>query len=132
MEDNGQNAAEQLQEAVEVWRRAQVVQLTPSWRGEPLPSALIELVAQRPELEASLVALLSETSQLVVAYALVTLDRMSSAALENLPEALLSRHDKIAVINGSFSNTMELGGLARQISKRSRGGRGTKKHGAGA
>jgi len=115
-----ENMAEQLQEAIAVWRRAQGLRLTATWRGEPRATAFVELFAEHPESEASLVALLSNENQLVVAHALVALEWMRSAALGNLPEELLGRHEKLTVFTGSFGATMELGGLARQIRKRHR------------
>jgi hypothetical protein len=58
---------------------------------------------------------------LVVAYALQTLELMGSPALPELPDELLERRQQVTFICGSFKNSMDLGGLARQLRKRAIG-----------
>ncbi len=110
-----------LEEAARVWAKAQVVHESPSWEGHPPPRALVEQIARRPECHDGLLALLSAPSQLVVAYALQTLELMGSPALAELPDELLERLEKLTIQCGSYRSSMDLGGLARQIRKRVRG-----------
>jgi hypothetical protein len=81
---------------------------------------LVEILTARPDLEEKLLELLNHPHQLVVAYALLTLDRMESSTLKNLPEELLKRKEKVSLITGSFSQKMELGAFARHIQKKQR------------
>lgn len=113
-------ASRLLDEAVRVWAKAQVVYDSPSWKGHPPARALVEQVASVPECHDGLVALLSSSSQLVVAYTLRTLELMDSPALAALPDELLERRQQVTFLCGSFKNSMDLGGLARQIRKRAR------------
>jgi hypothetical protein len=64
--------------------------------------------------------LLSSPNQLLVAYALQTLELMGSPALADLPDELLERRQQVTLQSGSFRNSMDLGGLARQIRRRAR------------
>jgi hypothetical protein len=113
--------ANTLERAVALWRKAQVVHEGPTRLGFPEPlEAMLEIARGHTECHDRLVRLLSEDNQLVVAYALLTLQMMGSPVLENLPEELLERREKITIDIGSFRNSMDLGGLARQVQKRSR------------
>jgi 2'-5' RNA ligase len=76
--------------------------------------------AQRPECHDGLLPLLSSPSQLVVAYVLQTLEMMGSPALAELSDEVLNRRQQGTIVSGSFKNSMDLGGLARQIRKRAR------------
>jgi hypothetical protein len=67
-----------------------------------------------------LVGLLSSPNQLVVAYALLTLRKMNSNVRANLTGDLANRKQKITFVAGSFLNSMDLGGLARQYRKEAR------------
>jgi hypothetical protein len=80
----------------------------------------VEQIAQLPECHDGLLALLSSPNQLLVAYALQTLELMGSPALADLPDELLERRQQVTFQCGSFRNSMDLGGLARQIRKRAR------------
>jgi hypothetical protein len=109
-----------LDEAARVWAKAQVVHEPPSWHGHPPARVLVEEIAQCPECHDGLLALLSSPCQLVVAYALQTLELMNSPALAELPDELLERRQQVTFLCGSFKKSMDLGGLARQIRKRAR------------
>jgi hypothetical protein len=110
-----------LERAVALWRKAQVVYEGPTQVGflEPL-AAVFEIAKGHPNCHDELVGLLSSDSQLVVAYALLTLQMMGSPVLANLPENLLKRREQVTLDIGSFRNSMDLGGLARQVQKRAR------------
>jgi hypothetical protein len=111
--------AERLERAVAQWRKARVVHEGPTRLGFPEPlGAMLEIARGHPECHDGLVRLLSDDSQLVVAYALLTLQMMGSHVLENLPEELLGRREKATIDIGSFRSSMDLGGLARQVQKR--------------
>src|SRR5262245_46825983 len=109
-----------LEEAAHVWAIAQVVYEEPSWEGQPVARALVERLAQRPDCHDGLVGLLSSPSQLVVAYALRTLQLMRSPELANLPDELLERRQQVTFSWGSIRTSMDLGGLARQLRKQAR------------
>jgi len=109
-----------LDAAASVWAKAQIVHESPSWEGHPPARALVEQIAQLPECHDGLLALLSSPNQLLVAYALQTLELMGSPALADLPDELLERRQQVTFQCGSFRNSMDLGGLARQIRKRAR------------
>jgi hypothetical protein len=116
-----EEAAATLERAVGLWRKAQVVHAGPTLLGLPEPlGAVFKIAGGDPECHDGLVRLLSEGNQLVVAYALLTLQMMGSGVLENLPEELLGRREKVTIHTGSFRNSMDLGGLARQVQKRAR------------
>jgi hypothetical protein len=104
-------------DAVEVWRRAQVLDESPSWRGKPEGSAACESLAQHKEYEAAISSLLQHSSQLVVAYAIRTLHLMKSPILRSLPGQILQRREKVTVHSGSFRTGSDLGGYARHIQK---------------
>jgi hypothetical protein len=116
-----------LAEAARVWAKAQIVYDTASLEGYPPARALVEQVACVPECHDWLLALLSAPNQLVVAYALRALELMGSPALPELPDELLERGQQVTFQCGSFRNSMDLGGLARQIRKiaRAAAGRGS-------
>jgi hypothetical protein len=80
----------------------------------------VEALANHPECEDALFELLTNPSQLVVAYSLITLELMRSNKLAELPAELLTNRSKITLSLGSFRNSMDLGGLARQIQKRAK------------
>lgn len=109
-----------LEEATRIWMNAQIVYESPSWEGHPPARALVEQLARLPQCHDGLVALLSSANQLVVAYALQTLELMESSVLTELPDEVLERRQKATFQCGSFKNSMDLGGFARQIRKRAR------------
>jgi hypothetical protein len=109
-----------LERAEFVWARAQVLYEAPPRLGEPEALRLVEEVAQRPECEEGLVGQLGSPKPLVVAYALLTLRRMGSPVLAELPDALLNRRENVAIQCGCIRNGMDLGGLARQYRKQAR------------
>jgi len=116
-----EEAAAKLERAVDLWRKAQVVHEGPSRLGFPEPlEAVFEVARDCPDCHDDLVRLLASESQLVVAYALLTLQMMGSGVLEDLPEDLLGRREKVTTDIGSFRSSMDLGGLARQVQKRAR------------
>jgi hypothetical protein len=80
----------------------------------------VEALAQHPGVEPAVYDMLSDPSQVVVAYSLITLELMGSHKLADLPEYLLANRSNITLILGSFRNGMNLGGLARMIQKRAR------------
>lgn len=87
--------------------------------GRPGAQAALENIAARPkDFHDLLVASLSHPSQIVVGYCLLALDQMQSTALRNLPPELLTRRDQISIHLGSFRQSMDLGGLARQLNKK--------------
>jgi hypothetical protein len=114
------DVSEMLDKASRVWAKAQIVDESPSWEGQPPARALVEQLAQIPECHDGLLALLGSPSPLVVAYALQTLELMGSPALAELPDDLLERRQQVTFLCGTFKNSMDLGGLARQIRKRAR------------
>jgi len=104
----------EFQSALRVWERAQVIQNGPARLTEA--AAFVESIAARPaEFEPLVIEALASPNQLIVAYCLVTLDRMRSGALQHLPAELLERRQQIILQSGSFSTSMELGGLAAQL-----------------
>ena len=119
MEDSTiEGGCEVVDRAVEVWKKAQVVYQSPSWEGRPEARAFAErIAAEFRQCEHKLVKLLSHENQLVVAYALLTLQLMGSESLRTLPAELLQRRSKITLRTGSFSTSMDVGGLARQLQK---------------
>src|SRR5262245_49901614 len=81
-----------VQRAIPLWRKAQVLYQGLSWRGQPEALAIAEQIgAGHPECEPMLSALLLESNQLIVAYALLALELMQSSVLLNLPAELLQR-----------------------------------------
>lgn len=103
--------------ALTSWAKAQVVQVSPSFEGEPEESSWIERLAESREEEGNLIQLLESENQLVVAYALVTLERMGSKKLNAEIDKLCGRREKITLLDGSFCTPMDLGGLARRMRK---------------
>jgi len=104
--------------AVDAWSKAQIVACRSAWKGHPLGAHFSEVLSQRPDLEDRLIVLLKSEHQLVVAYALLTLELMKSPALGCLPEELLTRKEKVTIVTGSFADKMELGAFARHIQKK--------------
>src|SRR5262245_12052926 len=111
-------AADRLERAVGLWRKVQVVHEGPTRQGFPEPlEAMLEIARGHLECHDGLVRLLVENDQLVVAYALLTLQMMGSHVLEELPEGLLGR-EKITIDIGSFRSSMDLGWRGRSRSVR--------------
>jgi hypothetical protein len=119
--DNASQGCELLDRAIVIWRKAQVLHQAPSWKGEPEARAVAEqIAADRPECEPVLASLLLDKSQLVAAYALLTLELMRSSVLQSLPSEVLQRRANVTLITGSVKTTIDLGGLARQVQKRAK------------
>lgn len=116
--EDGTVGCEIVDRAIEVWKKAQVVYQSPSWEGRPEARVFVERIATEfRECERKLAELLEHENQLVAAYALLTLQLMGSRTLRTLPAQLLERRSKITLRTGSFSTSMDLGGLARQVQK---------------
>ena len=109
-------------EAAVVWSQAERVYLAPPKGDSDAWNAVERLAGKKAckQVESLLIDLLSHPNQLVVAYALFTLELMKSAACGSLPAQLLERKEKISVLMGCFLNKMELGAFARQVQKRNR------------
>jgi hypothetical protein len=115
-----------LDRAVRAWEKAQLLYAAPvrSFE-EPEAVVLAERIADEyPQFHDDLIDLLSSTRTLVVAYALMTLRKMRSPFLADLPEELLNRRGQVTISVGSVRNSMDLGGLARQYRKEARRPRG--------
>ena len=116
--ENENAGSDAIDRAVAVWKKAQVVYQSPSWEGKPEPRALAERIASKHrDCEDKLLPLLADDNQLVVAYALLTLQLMGSQSLGSLPAAVLKRQSKITLKTGSFSISTDVGGFARQLQK---------------
>lgn len=113
-----ETAEEIVSEAVEVWKGAQLVNMSPVWKGRPRGRCLAEALAARKDCEEVLVKFLSHENELMVAYSLVALEMMGSSTLEDLPENLLERKQLITELRGSFGIELELGQFAREIQSR--------------
>lgn len=109
-----------LADATQVWAKAQIVRDEPSWQGKSEARAFVEKVAAVPACHDALLKLLSSPKQLVVAHALQTLELMGSPVLADLAEELCSRREQVTFQCGSFRTSMDLGGYARQVRKRTR------------
>jgi hypothetical protein len=110
-----------LERAIGLWRTAQVVYAGPTRLGCAEPrEAVFQVARDHPECHDGLVQLLFSDNQLVAPYALLTLQAMGSRMLEILPQELLERREKITIDIGSFRNSMDLGGLFRQVQKRAK------------
>jgi hypothetical protein len=107
-----------LEEAAQLWAKAQVVSEGPSRGGEPPARAFVERAAVAPGCHDGLVAPLSSPNQLVVAHALRASELMRSPALAEPPDEWCDRRQKVTSQRGSFRNSMGLGGYARQVRKR--------------
>jgi len=106
-----------LDAAVQIWREAQVVH-DPSRSLNTPSEVMVRTIADEiGQYRERLMECLSHESQLVAAYALLVLRKMNDPALKELPTELLTSHKKITVRTGSFSETMELGALARMLRK---------------
>lgn len=109
-----------IDKAVKVWRKAQIVYVGPTRRGQSEARALVEELSRHPEYEASLFDLLAAPSQLIVAYSLMTLELMRSGRLKELPPELLTNRSNITISYGSVHIGEDLGSLAREVQKRAR------------
>jgi hypothetical protein len=109
-----------VDQAARVWAKAQIVDESPSWQGQPPARALVEQVAACQECHGELVSLLASPNQLLVAHALQALELMQSNVLADLPDELCDRTQQVTFRCGSVKNSMDLGGYARQIRKRAR------------
>jgi hypothetical protein len=110
-----------IERAKAVWSKAQFVYNGPTRLG--LPDALqvsLEIAQNHPECHDALLTLLLSESQLVAAYALLTLEAMGSDVVRSLPVELLDCRKQISLQTGSFRNSTDFGGLARQVQKRAR------------
>src|SRR5215472_6553287 len=106
-----------LDAAVQIWREAQVV-YNPSRTLKTPSEAMVRTIADEiGKYRERLMECLSHESQLVAAHALLVLRKVNDPALKELPTELLTSHKKITVRTGSFSETMELGALARMLRK---------------
>ncbi|MBO0756038.1 MAG: hypothetical protein J2P54_09270 [Bradyrhizobiaceae bacterium] len=106
-----------LDVAVQIWREAQVVH-NPSRILKTPSEAMVRTIADEMDKHRERLAeCLSHESQLVAAYALLVLRKVNDPALKELPTELLTSHKKITVRTGCFSETMELGALARMLRK---------------
>lgn len=107
--------------AVAIWRKAQIVYETGSWRGKPETVAVAEeLAASHAECGPALASLLLDASQLVAAYALLTLELMESPLLQHIPPEVLQRRSRVTLSTGSIHVTTDLGWLAREAQRRAR------------
>jgi hypothetical protein len=121
LEARSTQARDLVDYAAGLWRKAQVLYETASWEGQPEARAIAEqIAASHPECEPLLVSLLLDSSQLIAAYALLTLELMGSPSLQNLPPVLLERRSNVTLIYSGIKTSMDLGGLARQVQKRAR------------
>jgi hypothetical protein len=105
-----------LDAAVQTWRKAQVV-YNPSRAGSPSEAMVRTIADEIDKYRERLVQCLFHESQLVTAYALLVLRKVNDPALGELPTGLMTRHEKITVCCGSFSDKMELGAFARMLKK---------------
>jgi hypothetical protein len=106
-----------VQQAVRCWRTAQVIHLSPSFNGIPEASAWVEKLSNC-DAEEYLLDNLKTENQVAIAYVLLTLERMKSPRLKEVIEDYCGRRKKITLLEGSFSTSMDLGGLARRIRKK--------------
>jgi hypothetical protein len=113
-----ESPTEVLGRAVESWKKAQLLDLSPTWKGEPEATYYAERVAKETILEVRLLELLQNNNQLVVAHSLHALELMQSSVLLELSKELLARRDKLTLHMGSFRWNSDLGGYAREIQKR--------------
>jgi hypothetical protein len=109
---------------VELWSKAQVLSLGPTWRGEPEATALVEqVVADWPEARDKVIDLLSHPVALVAAHALLCLRRADDPILLTLDAALFESTGSVSVQEGSFRTASNLGSLARKWAKQARAAR---------
>jgi hypothetical protein len=119
--DRSSQDCDLVDRAVALWRKAQVLYEASSWEGRPEARATAEqIAASHPECEPLLASLLFDNSQLVAAYALLTLERMRSSVLQDLPSAVLESRSNVALVYSGIKTSMELGILARQVQERAR------------
>ena len=116
MEEDG-NDMELFDAAVQIWRKAQVVREVSGKIKAPSAEMIKEVAAEIGKYRERLVRCLHDDDQLVVAYALLVFKRAHDPILNELPEEILNRHNKITVRTGSFSQNMELGAFARMLKK---------------
>lgn len=106
---------------VELWSKSQVLNLGPTWQGEPAGTALVEqFVTQWPEARDQVVALLTHPTGLVAAYALYCLHRVRDPILLTLDTTLLESTKAVSIQEGSFRTSLNLGSLARKWAKQAR------------
>jgi hypothetical protein len=115
MVENKDNSEDLLVEAVSVWKKAQRVYSSLVWKGRPREGHLVQVLAERKDIESKLFDLLDCKDELVVAYVLVTLKKMDSESLNHLPLSLLERREIVREIDGSFAVEYELGEFAKTI-----------------
>jgi hypothetical protein len=107
----------EFQDALRVWERAQVIQSGPAHLTEA--AAFVDgLAARRSEFEPLVIEVLSSSNPIIAGYCLITLDRMKSERLQHLPAELFERRELITLQSGTYSTTMDLGSLARQIARK--------------
>jgi hypothetical protein len=117
--DSRSQGCDLLQRAIASWRKAQVLYQGHSWQGQPEALAIAEQIAAcHPECEPMLADLLLDGSQLVVAYALLTLEFMRSPVLLNRPAELLQRRSQVTMAFSGVMTSTDLGALTRQVQKR--------------
>lgn len=107
-----------VKQALVCWEKSQLVYLSPSFRSVPEERMWVEKLADDIDLEMDVLNLIDASNHIVIAYSLLTLERMQSDHLLEIVEKLSDRREKISLIKGSFATSMDLGGLARQIKKR--------------
>jgi hypothetical protein len=108
---------EHFDAAVQTWKKAQVVREVSGKIKAPSAEMIKGIAAEIGKYRERLVRCLHDDDQLLVAYALLVFKRAHDPILNELPEELLNRHDKITVRTGSFSEKMELGAFARMLKK---------------
>jgi hypothetical protein len=108
---------ELFDEAVQIWKKAQVVREVSGKIKVPSAEMIKEVAAEIGKYRERLVRCLHDDDQLVVAYALLVFKRAHDPILNELLRELLNRHNKITVRTGSFSQSMELGAFARMLKK---------------
>ena len=100
------------------WRKAQVLHLSPSWNEEPQAKHFAEEIAANIERYRNLaIRALDDPDPLVVAYCLSILHDKQDQSLTELSPSLLGSNSKVTIVEGSFSTSTDLGGLARKWAK---------------
>lgn len=101
--------------AKKIWAKAQVLYVGVSFHGEPEALALQEIMLEKPkDYHELLVDNLEHENPLVIAYSIKILENMKSEHLCELSDKLLSMKNKITILEGSFSISTDLGGIARR------------------
>jgi len=93
-----------ISEAKKIWHSAQILDLPPSWNGEPKSVYWLEhfTLSVDPKLDWNLWHLSTDESNLVAAYAIQALSLRDSELLFELPDELLHRTGHISRQQGSF------------------------------